>query len=148
MPNHFTTLAICADGYEFDCDDFNEKHKETCLCSVVKPMPEQVEQVPRVNYPDGTTEKDRRGEDTDWYEWAIKNWGTKWGTYNLKAYKMTGDCEPVVISFESAWGPPKILPEIAEWLKRTYKFTSVLFVGCDPSNDSVFVVGQGESHAD
>ena len=61
MPNHYTTIAICSPGHDFNCQEFNEKHKETCLCSVVMPMPEAVEQIPATLYPDGTTERSRRG---------------------------------------------------------------------------------------
>jgi len=136
MPNHYTTIAICSPGHEFDCDDFNEKHAETCLCSVVMPMPDPVEQVPSISYPDGTTEKQRLGVEQDWYDWANENWGTKWGTYRMKAFELGGDCAPVAIKFQSAWGPPKILDKIADWLKRVGGFENVAFIGFDPYNDS------------
>lgn len=38
---------------------------------------------------------------TDWYEWANRNWGTKWGTYHWARLSDT------VYEFESAWGPPE-----------------------------------------
>lgn len=40
---------------------------------------------------------------TDWYDWAIKNWGTKWN-----AYDRTPVCsdEDTVFSFNTAWSPP------------------------------------------
>lgn len=136
MPNHYTTIAICSPGYDFDCKEFNEQHKKTCLCSVVMPMPERVEDVPATIYPDGTSERERRGESTDWYEWAIEHWGTKWGTYDMKAFPLDGDASPIAIKFQSAWSPPKILPQIAEWLKRVGKFEKVAFVGFDPYDDS------------
>ena len=90
MPNHYTTLAICSPGYEFNVDEFNERHAGSCLCSIVKPMPEFVEQVPSTSYPDGTTDKERRGVGQDWYDWAKENWGTKWGTYDTKAFNLGG----------------------------------------------------------
>lgn len=137
MPNHYTTIAICSPGHDFNCDNFNAQHAKTNLCAVVKPMPEPVEQVPATLYPDGTTERHRRGETTDWYEWAIENWGTKWGTYGVKAFPLDGDGAPVAIKFQSAWNAPsKVLPEIGEWLKRVGKFESVAFVGFDPYDDS------------
>lgn len=141
MPNHYTTIAICSPGHDFDCDDFNARHAKTCLCSVVKPMPESVAQVPSILYPDGTTERERRGESTDWYEWANENWGTKWGTYQMNAFALGGDGAPIAIKFQSAWSPPKILGEIAEWLKRVGKFENVAFVGFDPWDDSTRILG-------
>jgi len=137
MPNHFTTVAICGPGLEFDCDEFNAKHAKSCLCSVVAPMPESIQQIPSVMYPDGTTEKDRLGVDQDWYDWARDNWGTKWGTYDVEAFPLGGDGSPVAIKFQSAWGPPKVLDKIAQWLKRIGGFENVVFVGFDPYDNSV-----------
>jgi hypothetical protein len=141
MPNHYTTLMICSPGYDFNVADFNERHKESCLCSIVAPIPESVEQVRSVHYPDGTTEKERLGVDQDWYDWAKENWGTKWGTYDAKAFELGGDGSPVLIKFQSAWGPPKVLDKIADWLKSTYAFEKVVFVGFDPYDDSVSMLG-------
>lgn len=140
MPNHYTTIAICSPGHEFDCDAFNERHADTCLCSVVRPMPEPVEQVPATRYPDGTTEKERLGVSQDWYDWAKENWGTKWGTYDAKAFELGGDGSPVAIKFQSAWCAPAVLPEIAEWLMKVYSFENVCFVGFNPYDDSTSIL--------
>jgi len=140
MPNHYTTLAICSPGYDFDVDDFNDRHAETDLCAVVKPMPEAIEQVPCQLYPDGTTAKERLGMQQDWYGWAKENWGTKWGTYDVKAFAVGGDDSPIVIKFQSAWTAPTILGEIADWLKRVYKFENVAFVGFDPYDGSTRII--------
>lgn len=124
MPNHYTTIAICSPGNDFNCDEFNGRHKETCLCSAVRPMPDDIRQA----YTSSSNDS--------WYAWARENWGTKWGTYGLKAFSLDGDFGPVVIQFQSAWGPPKILREIADWLKREGKFEDVVFVGFDPASCS------------
>ena len=50
---------------------------------------------------------------------------------------MGGDGSPVLIKFQSAWSAPKILNLIAEWLKRTYGFERVSFVGFNPYDDSL-----------
>jgi hypothetical protein len=121
MPNHYTTLMICSPGYDFNVADFNERHKESCLCSIVAPMPESVEQVRSVHYPDGTTEKERLGVDQDWYDWAKENWGTKWGTYDAKAFELGGDGSPVLIKFQSAWGPPKVLDKTCRQGEAMYR---------------------------
>lgn len=42
---------------------------------------------------------------TDWYEWAMKNWGTKWGVYGVK-WRGTSE-----IWFESAWTPATLIVE-------------------------------------
>jgi len=36
----------------------------------------------------------------NWYDWAIKNWGTKWGVYDVTEWKGNK------ISFNTAWSPP------------------------------------------
>lgn len=136
MPNHYTTIAICSPGHEFDVDEFNERHAQSNLCAIVKPMPEAVEQVPSTLYPDGTKEKDRLGVEQDWYDWAKENWGTKWGTYDTKAFALGGDGEPIAVKFQSAWNAPEMLNEIAAWLCKTYGFERVAFVGFDPYDDS------------
>ena len=140
MPNHYTTIAICSPGYDFNCDEFNEKHATTCLCSVVMPMPEHVAQIPATLYPDGTTESWRRGESTNWYQWAIEHWGTKWGTYKMRSFPLGGDHMPIAIKFQSAWSPPAILGKIAEWLKRVGHFEDVSFIGFDPYDCSTSVL--------
>lgn len=144
MPNHYTTMAICSPGWEFDVAKFNEQHKESNLCGIVKPMPENVEDVPSVLYPDGTNEAQRRGEPTDWYDWANNNWGTKWGTYGVEAFALGGDASPVLVKFQSAWSAPKILDKIAEWLGRVYGFENVVFVGFDPFDDSTKILASFE----
>lgn len=140
MPNHYTTIAICSPGHDFECDKFNEQYANVCLCSAVKPMPPEVASVPATVYPDGTTERERLGVETDWYEWAKANWGTKWGTYDTEAFDLGGDGSPIAIKFQSAWCAPKILSEIAEWLKATCGFENVVFVGFDPYDDSTRIL--------
>jgi hypothetical protein len=50
---------------------------------------------------------------TDWYEWRIKNWGTKWNAYETNVNKRYKDW----VSFETAWSAPE--PIIAT-LARLY----------------------------
>lgn len=126
MPNHYTTIAICSPGYDFDCEAFNsEQNNNSCLCSAVKPMPEELK---------GTT---ATSNEQNWYNWALENWGTKWGTYRSKAFALDGDGSPVIIKFQSAWSPPKILKEIGEYLKEKYGFDNVVFVGFEPYSNTV-----------
>lgn len=58
---------------------------------------------------------------TTWYDWAIKNWGTKWNSY---------DCEKVndtTYEFDTAWsGVPQLIEEIATQypdIEITYKYS-------------------------
>ncbi len=45
----------------------------------------------------------------NWYDWANKNWGTKWNACD-STYSLDGD--EVFIEFDTAWGPP------TEWLNK------------------------------
>jgi hypothetical protein len=152
MPNHYTTMLICSPGHDFDVGEFNAKHEKTNLCAVVKPMPESVEDIHSGAYRDefgNTVTAWRESEAADgtkvrtpvaeqsWYDWAAEHWGTKWGTYDVQAFDLGGDSSPVLIKFQSAWCAPKCREEIAEWLKRTYGFERIVFIGFDPYNDSV-----------
>lgn len=40
---------------------------------------------------------------TDWYNWRVYNWGTKW---DVSDSYVSVDEDKVAISFESAWSPP------------------------------------------
>ena len=45
------------------------------------------------------------GEEFDWYNWNIDNWGTKWDRCDLEIidnYKNS-----ICMRFETAWGPPE-----------------------------------------
>jgi hypothetical protein len=53
----------------------------------------------------------------NWYNWAVENWGTKWGAYDIT------DWDDNTISFYTAWSPP--MPVIIELSKR---FPKVEFV--------------------
>ncbi len=51
---------------------------------------------------------------TDWYDWSIKNWGTKWNAYGYKEFPsyQDGDSE---IRFLTAWAAPHpILEKLSE----------------------------------
>lgn len=139
MPNHYTTIAICSPGHDFNCDKFNEEFGKENLCQIVKPMPDEIAATPCVMYSDGTTEAQRSGKPTDCIAWANENWGTKWGTYNNKAFALDGNSCPVVIKFQSAWSAPNpnVLELIGSWLKKLGNFEDVRFLGFDPYDDSL-----------
>lgn len=70
-----------------------------------------------------------------WYEWCPKNWGTKWGTYDLTVRELGGDGAPVLIEFLTAWGPPndEMMRLIDQYLCETYCLRSITWVGHDPA---------------
>jgi len=40
---------------------------------------------------------------TNWYDWSVKNLGTKWGAYST-SYHFTND--EAIVTFDTAWSPP------------------------------------------
>jgi hypothetical protein len=56
----------------------------------------------------------------NWYDWAIKNWGTKWGTYDVaQRESKTGEAN---FSFQTAWSPAEGL-----WIKVSADFPTLEF---------------------
>lgn len=49
-------------------------------------------------------EEKKYGEENCWYEWRIKNWGTKWDAYDVEI-QMDGD-DIMSIMFQTAWSAP------------------------------------------
>jgi hypothetical protein len=86
---------------------------------------------------------------SDWYDWQIANWGTKWGTYSLKVHKMGGDGSPILIEFQSAWGPPDdaMMRLIEEYLSKNFYLANFTWVGHDPSNDKTGLVATPQEAA-
>lgn len=60
--------------------------------------------------------------DERWYDWRLKNWGTKWDVYPDSVSRDDNDYE-INIDFDTPWGPP------LEWLKRVSKiFKKLTFI--------------------
>ena len=45
-------------------------------------------------------------EGTDWYDWNVANWGTKWDIGGEQCGEPVRDNKRVMVSFDSAWSPP------------------------------------------
>lgn len=52
--------------------------------------------------------KEQYGAD-NWYDWCIKNWGTKWEPTDIYCddWSFDFDWSYISFSFETAWGPPE-----------------------------------------
>jgi hypothetical protein len=71
---------------------------------------------------------------SNWYDWQCKSWGTKWGIYDLKVHRLGGDGSPVLIEFQSAWGPPNpaMMRRIDDYLCKAYALGHIMWIGHDP----------------
>ena len=79
----------------------------------------------RMFTPEESAELRRIGHD-NWYDWAVKHWGTKWGTYNA-----TYDSKTRTMSFKSAWALPN--SRVFELLYKRFGVSFVLY-GHDEGN--------------
>lgn len=98
------------------------------------------------------TEKDRKalikkyGTD-NWYDWNVKNWGTKW---DCTSDNYSIDTNEFVAYFESAWSPPIAWLEyvVAKFpklnFKLTYSETGVWFAGVAYSENGEVCEETGE----
>lgn len=61
-------------------------------------------------------EEEKYGEENCWYEWSIKNWGTKWNAFEADDsyyFKLPHTKEENTIFFETAWnGVPKLISKL------------------------------------
>lgn len=58
-----------------------------------------------------------------WYEWCVKNWGTKWNAYRTEL-----DMESGTLSFETAWSS---VPKIVELLSQKYPEQNICYRWAD-----------------
>mgnify|MGYP000915194532 FL=1 len=56
----------------------------------------------------------------DWYDWALRHWGTKWGVYDIEEESVT-DTE-VILTYSTAWSPATGL-----WAKVSELFPTLTF---------------------
>jgi hypothetical protein len=85
---------------------------------------------------------------TDWYNWNIANWGTKWDV-NLDSINRV-DANTVEASFESAWSPPTTayerLMELGFEITAYYYEPGMCFVGkWEDGCDDYFEIGGYDS---
>lgn len=76
-------------------------------------------------------------------EWAMENWGTKWGTYNHQPLRaIGGDIPGVVLVFETANSPPHegARSAVAAWLFAKGA-RGVAWIGVDPYDRSFHMLG-------
>jgi hypothetical protein len=76
---------------------------------------------------------------TDWYDWAVNNWGTKWSAYDVTDWNVFEN--EAVVTFNTAWSPPtkflinanKLYPNLQ--FKNTYCDEGGSFLGWDIISD-------------
>lgn len=118
--NHLTVTGPAADVTTF-VDAVEGKES---ICDALLPMPEELRGTTvRSNSDDVQAALTEKYGAPDWYGWAKKNWGTKWGDYNTDLLSHDDGC--AVFSFTTAWGPMDKAIESISALYPTLTFESV-----------------------
>ena len=93
-----------------------EGFKKGQFFNSIRPMPEELRGTisPVPDDVDVTGLAEKYGA-TNWYDWSVNNWGTKWDVGddddNDLEIEPYGDTLSVRFSFESAWSPPDAIYE-------------------------------------
>ena len=53
-------------------------------------------------------------QNSKWYKWAVKHWGTKWNAYDIEITDDSKNGE-LIYRFQTAWSPPE------NWLRKLAK---------------------------
>ena len=121
MPNWCQNILEIT-GEEADLEAFASKAEDSKFSlETYYPMPEEPGEHLDTEKPHWTDILSMGGEMPDWYNWRIKNWGTKWdiseegGTFfsseetelPVSSGTMTIEEGRISISFLTAWSPPE-----------------------------------------
>ena len=132
MPNHTTNkLAIMGDAKEVTkfIDRVNRGPEDQFNFNSIIPMPDEL-RLKRLEKWDDVGKnvllRERFGFDNS-YDWAVANWGTKWGAYNTGNWDSVGKFENyellATIGYFTAWTPASAFYMNASKLFPTLLFT-------------------------
>lgn len=113
MPNHvYHSMEITGETealQNFVDKHFNDEHFDL---NTILPMPEELEGTKSPSDEPNPELIAKYGAD-NWYDWKIKNWSTKWNTYdNTMDFS---DKEIICAIFQTAWNTPEnIFKKLAE----------------------------------
>jgi hypothetical protein len=111
MPNHCSNETTIH-GDPSDLDRFIKAVGPDGIAKSLVPMPEEIADTPDAY---GGTEEEKAAREAKqaenlekygartWYDWAINNWGTKWGDYDLILDRTSDD--RLIAYYVTAWGP-------------------------------------------
>jgi hypothetical protein len=99
MPNHVSNAI----KFTSELSDFQKQvllgilHTK-CICRYFHPRPPELEGTISPSKP--STELIKKYGASDWYDWSINNWGTKWGCYDFE-----WDADTLSLLYTTAWSP-------------------------------------------
>ena len=102
MPNHvYTIININDDLSVRQKDRLKDFRKNKGICKTYLPMPKELSidhDLPKDLITELRIQNEEKYGSEDWYDWCNKNWGTKWGDYDLEV-------NDYLITYASAWSP-------------------------------------------
>lgn len=125
MPNHCSNNLTVSGPVEDVAAFVKAAEGAESLVDAFFPMPEELRGTTVGYNPDPDEVRQRNIElygAPDWYEWAHKNWGSKWGDYDTDLLGHTHDAGHAAFVYTTAWGPME--QAIANISKR---FPTLLF---------------------
>lgn len=111
-----------------DATAVDQDNVESGLLQAMVPMPAELVD----------TVKGSNGDDINWYDWRVNNWGTKWdvSTEGLEYTDNSDGTAEITGWFDSAWSPPiEAYNTFCEdmdgvYLEAFYEEGGMCFVGC------------------
>jgi len=112
-----------------------ERINKDGLLNSIKPLPKELKDLPSPPESKEIEEKmmEKYGA-KDWYDWSVKNWGTKWEIDN-EGLTVNLEGENLHLVFNSAWSPPVVamntllLADCVDELRLSYFEPGACFAG-------------------
>lgn len=106
MPNWCNNQVIIKGNKEI-IDRIEKAYSKDSLCAEFIPVPKELLEANSPNTTNPEEAKSKYGY-TDWYDFCVNKWGTKWDIGSNHGYGLStrnGD-ESITLCFDSAWSPP------------------------------------------
>ena len=101
MPNHCDNYLSACGGTQKTLNAFHKFVGNEIDFNKILPRPQALQdQAEKGPLP----LEDRDGP--NWYDWSVKNWGTKWNAYEHSTTERDYDRGEINYNFLTAWGPP------------------------------------------
>ena len=95
MPNWCNNTITLTGPKEKITKIYEKAKEENAFLQQLHPMPAELED----------TTKGSNGDDFNWYDWRVENWGTKWDV-DMDGLELSEDGTTITGWFDSAWAPP------------------------------------------
>ena len=125
MPNHCDNYLSACGGTQKTLNAFHKFVGNEIDFNKILPRPQALQDQGNLSL------EDRDGP--NWYDWSVKNWGTKWNAYDHSATERDYDRGEINYNFLTAWGPP--VPIVHELQRRFPTLCITLYFSIDCAGD-------------